>query len=542
MVLVIGAMFLITVMSVVAFNAVQSDTTSTFNDSLQKQAYAAAQAGIQQYLFDLDANNQYWTQCVPSPAVGINDAGSTANTRAVPGTTNESYAIELMPASGSTYTQCSTSAPVASMIQQSGAGAGSLRVRATGFAGTVKRTIVAQLRENNFLDNVWFTQYETDDPSVQLQADGCTPSSCSGGSPSSWSTALAKAETQCGQYYRSGRDSASFYRDSSGQSFTCDQIYFISGDDLKGPVYTDDEFAVCGTPTFGRNASDWIQIAASAPGESTQGAGGCSNSPNNLGTVKNNVSTLSPPATDSALQTEAQDNGTVYTGPTCITLGASNYTWAQPASGSSCSSSGLTWTTASYPANGVMYVQNSSSAPCTQTYAYTAPVYVTNSANAGCGIAYVQGTGYDTALTIGTANDLVVTGPITAASTAGSDLLGLVANGFIRVAHTCTSGTANITIDAAILSVQHSFIVDDYNCGSPEGSLNLFGSIAQDFRGGVGTHSSGTLVTGYDKNYQYDDRLKYEEPPDFLDPVSAAWHVVRENECTPTAGSTATTC
>lgn len=528
MVLAIGMMFLVTVLSVAAFVAVQGDTQSTYNDSLQKQAFQAAQAGIQQYLFDLDQNNQYWTQCVPTPANGVNNAGSTANTRAVPGSTTESYAIELMPAAGSGYTQCSTSAPGPSMIQATGSGAGSLRIRSTGFAGSVKRTIVAQLRENNFLDNVWFTQYETDDPSVQLIADGCSPTSCSG---SSWSTALGQAQTACGQYWRSNRSTATFYG-----GYHCDQIFFISLDNLKGPVYTDDEFAICGTPTFGRNSSDIINIGAPAPGMSNEGYSGCTSSPNNLGTVRNNAQTLQPPADDSALQTQAAANGQVFTGPTCITLGLSSYQWAQPPSGSTCQSSGLSWTTSSYPSNGVIYVQNSSSSTCAQTYAYTAPVYTTNSSNLGCGIAYVSGT-YDTALTIGTGADLVVDGNTIANSTTGTDMLGLVANGFVRVEHTCTSGISNLTIDAAILSVAHSFIVDDYNCGSADNNLNIFGSIAQDFRGGVGTHSGGTLVTGYDKNYQYDDRLRYQEPPDFLDPVVAAWHVVRANECTVTSSN-----
>jgi hypothetical protein len=50
------------------------------------------------------------------------------------------------------------------------------------------------------------------------------------------------------------------------------------------------------------------------------------------------------------------------------------------------------------------------------------------------------------------------------------------------------------------------------------------GAIAQKFRGPVGT----TGGTGFLKDYNYDDRLRYLEPPHFLDPVEAAWHVQRE--------------
>ncbi len=50
------------------------------------------------------------------------------------------------------------------------------------------------------------------------------------------------------------------------------------------------------------------------------------------------------------------------------------------------------------------------------------------------------------------------------------------------------------------------------------------GAISQKFRGTVGT----TAPHGYLKNYVYDDRLRYIEPPNFLDPVEPAWHIQRE--------------
>jgi hypothetical protein len=149
----------------------------------------------------------------------------------------------------------------------------------------------------------------------------------------------------------------------------------------------------------------------------------------------------------------------------------------------------------------------------------------------------VSGT-YSQPLTIGAANDVVVTGDTTYTSSAGNALLGLVAlNGFTRVQHTCTQAAGNRIIDAAILSVQHSFIVDNYRCGSAMGTLTVNGSIAQEFRGSVGTNSNGTLSSGYSKNYVYDDRLKYMEPPNFLDPTVANWNVSRENECAVTASN-----
>ena len=85
-------------------------------------------------------------------------------------------------------------------------------------------------------------------------------------------------------------------------------------------------------------------------------------------------------------------------------------------------------------------------------------------------------------------------------------------------------------IYAAILAVNHSFIVDNYGCGAKLGTLNIFGAIAQVYRGPVGTGGGGG-GTGYLKNYVYDDRLAYSEPPYFLSPTSTAWYVARDTEC-----------
>jgi hypothetical protein len=40
-------------------------------------------------------------------------------------------------------------------------------------------------------------------------------------------------------------------------------------------------------------------------------------------------------------------------------------------------------------------------------------------------------------------------------------------------------------------------------------------------------------VTGYTKDYNYDKRLRYRSPPFFLDPISAAWRIIRANEQVP---------
>ena len=153
-------------------------------------------------------------------------------------------------------------------------------------------------------------------------------------------------------------------------------------------------------------------------------------------------------------------------------------------------------------------------------------------------------------MTIAAANDIVVTGDVTT-DLNGPSVMGLVANNFIRVQHGVTTRSGDtagrlrqrrrniaaddlnsLRIDAAMLALNHSFIVDNYDCGSPiTGNLTINGAIAQLFRGTVGTTSGGRSVTGYLKNYNYDDRLAVQQPPFFFDLASASWRIVRETSC-----------
>jgi len=86
--------------------------------------------------------------------------------------------------------------------------------------------------------------------------------------------------------------------------------------------------------------------------------------------------------------------------------------------------------------------------------------------------------------------------------------------------------TEDLVVDAAILSTKHSWIVDNYLCGSSLGTLTVWGSIAQFWRGPVGSGATHGFTT---KNYNYDERLATNQPPSFLSPTTTgAWKVERE--------------
>src|SRR5664280_1176142 len=106
------------------------------------------------------------------------------------------------------------------------------------------------------------------------------------------------------------------------------------------------------------------------------------------------------------------------------------------------------------------------------------------------------------------------------------------------------SGSWGLTIDASILALQQSFAVNNYDqsgtsgggsSGGPtkEGHLTIYGSIQQDARGPVGTgDSSGNLLTGFLKDYNFDPRLALYSPPYYLSPGTASWALDSSSQST----------
>jgi hypothetical protein len=69
--------------------------------------------------------------------------------------------------------------------------------------------------------------------------------------------------------------------------------------------------------------------------------------------------------------------------------------------------------------------------------------------------------------------------------------------------------------------------------GYVNGTLRMFIAMAQRYRGAVGTYSGNSIVTGYVKDYNYDERLSYVQPPRFLEPTNANWVMLSWREIPP---------
>jgi type II secretory pathway pseudopilin PulG len=503
------AMAVVMLLAVVAVAAVNGDIQTSRRDLDQKQALEAAKAGVNDYAYHLTADSAYWAKCtnVEAPSAVNPYKSSTLSTplpnrRTVPGTTGASYAIELIPATGKTACNPTTLATATeSMLESGNELPGSFRIRSWGFAGKAKASIVATFKPPSFLDYVYFTQLETLDPVAY-------------GFPNP-STELTEAYEQCSKTYDEGRYTKPFKVKQSNGSYQneyCSVISFVTGDTIQGPFHTNDSIAVSGKPTFGRSSKDVVEVGGRSPGWYGSGS-----SPNFVGKFEAGAKILVPPSSNSKLATIASSQFR-YTGQVMICLSAENMTVGKNGTCTGVYSGPI-------PENGVIYVSNGA---CGEVYS---PFNATYPATSGCGNVYVKGN-YSGQLTIAAQNNIIINGSLVRS---GNGLLGLIANNFIRLYHPCSftpreeergeqgvNGAGSLTnpvVDAALLAIEHSIIVDHYDCGAQLGTLKVEGALAQKFRGPVGTSGN----TGYLKDYVYDDRLQYQEPPSFIEPEQGGW-------------------
>jgi hypothetical protein len=482
---------------VAGFAAVNPDISLSREDQDAKQAYGAAESGLQWYLNALAKDNNYYTKCTSVPAPNatevapVNDPydGVTPRKwRRLPGEKAD-YTVELMPAPGKP--KCSIPDQY-SMVDPFG----NMRIRVTGRSRGEYRTVIATLRRKNFIDFIYFTDFETLDPAAYSNPTTMTP--------------------RCSRY-RAGR---------AGQG--CTEIQFADNDDVLGPFHTNDNVLICGHPQFGRTVRDMIEINGPPSQGFVSNCGG--SSANVQGTLDQPAGALGMPPSNRGIRDVADVNYR-FLGVTTIQLNGTNMLVRNLKKFGD-----QAFHTMQLPANGVIYVENDATqGGCTAGYDRSNDY---SSQQPGCGDIWIRGA-YSADMTIAADNDIVVNGHLDRNDP--GLLLGLIANNFVRVYHpvsndcqqNATGWIQNLRIQAAILALNHSFIVDNWNCGPPTGDLSVDGAIAQKFRGPVGTGSGGSISTGYRKDYEYNDRLRYREPPYFLDPVQAAWRIARQNEQIP---------
>ena len=501
MIVTLGVMLVTSVLLVGAFAVANGDIHLSRADNTQKQAYYAALAGVQAYEQKLQANPNYWETCEGPTGTVLEGA-------------SERYEVKVLPAStapGGT-TECSAANPFATVIEggASGALANTFRIKSTGYvkttgySGSAKRSLVATFQVTGFLNYLYFTNFEQGDPQVFG-----TSKECEGKYHSEW----------------------------SGKGLNCAEIQFTSGDEVNGPMHTNDAAKVVGEASFGRNEHSPIDVVEMNGGTyPTEGCGEGSAKYYTATKCFTKGATLEPPESDTSLESYVNEadrfEGQVHlelkgnTGQIAVTRFNGEGKEVKE--------------TIAWPANGLIYVKQSA-AGCNYTYEVAnSDTGSTNEAEKNCGNVYVNGT-YAKSLTVAGEQEVVINGSLYPTSVegklgekpSGTATLGLIATKYVRVYHPCEGGRGGGNgggsletpwIYAAVLSTAHSFIVDNYACGAELGKLHVYGAIAQDYRGAVGT----TGGTGYIKDYKYDDRLAAAEPPYFLAPLKAGWKIARQ--------------
>jgi len=544
---------LMSILVVVSVNGMRQART----DADWNAALAAAYAGIDEYQSHLATDTTYYrfgnpaatfssssTVTLPTtpanPAFGVGTSGSWASVSGSGGRAEFRYEVD-----NSKYPTT-----------------GRIRLRATGRVGEATRTVVADLKQQGFLDFLYFSDYEVQDPAVV----GIPGASC---------------------YTDSTKTTLKYSWEGRPVGTACNEIAFGDADTQEGPVHSNDTIRACGTEFAG-------QVTTGDPRspfyvrKDSNGAT-CAAAVFALAGYPAYTGTMPMPATNAELKKETRTDltatdvprpGCLYTGPTQITFTAdgkmnvkSPFTKktrianAAATSGSEPAECGtiaalrsVSGATIAVPDNNVIYVQNvpaittdvnywaSSSWPpnftCTtnvgwklesggvksgypQTTSSTSTTEkppTTTTYGCRAGDVFIKGD-FAGAATVAAENYIFVVGNLKYVDSQ-EDILGLVGNNAVWVwnpvnaAGNLVDTSQDRRIDAAILSVAHTFQVQNYSIGSSRGTLTINGALAQKYRGVVRRGSAG-----YAKDYNYDTRFKYMAPPKFLNPTTTTYGV-----------------
>jgi len=506
MIIALGVMFITGLLLVAAFTVANGDVHNSQRDVHAKQAYYEAIAGLQQYEYELQAEPNFWQTCktVESKLSTEEKSGESLAEQANKEKEHVKYVVTPLPANK--QSACSTSSPFTTMIESKGRYANTFRIRSTGYgpsesntAPRVTRTVIGTFGVNGFLDYLWYTNFETEDPGLYEENNATLAAQCKGKHYLEWK----------GKY-------------------NCPTIEW-NGDSIEGPFHTEDYARITGTSTFGRpnhEPVDPVEMAGTYSSPITN----CTQAVFNTASKCAEVSKSLPlPAEDTSLKFYLEASGT-YEGETWLTLEGTKMTVKKYNTKGEIE----TKTGVSMPPNGLIYVKNTAAGCPAGVFSVEEADTSTEEKNAKtCGTVFVSGT-YEKSLTIASEQDVIVNGNVSPKGTTlgntptSAYVLGLIANNYVRVYHPCSGGTngtswKNPYVYAAILATKHSWIVDNSGCGALQGELNIVGALAQNYRGVVYRNGHG-----YEKHYVYDERLATDEPPYFLAPLKAGWKITRE--------------
>jgi Tfp pilus assembly protein PilX len=496
--------------------------------------------------------------------------------------TEEHYAIQLIPAESSKekYPKCNPNNLVESMVEEKGSATGTFRIAATGFSGGEQRTLIATFKNANFVSYVWYSVYETGDPALYGQVPpgksatywtecgnffGSRPARCEGfdnyfitGESINGPMHTQDHVGVCGKpsFGRTGTDRIEFGNGGNiiGEGYSKENCGETAAPEFKGthvppkevlaitPPPGDEELQHIVEPAYEFKGlteivleestmtikKDYIENTTTHELEPQEISKTVPYPQSGVIYVAGSCSLYSPfgpsPGYNS---TESTSCGDVYVHgdyTSSLTIAAQNDVIINGNITTEVNGEGVPTSNAllGLVANNFVRVAH----PVEQTYkkvsgkcktnSYPDSITITDPTNSAGLCVYtneahliLKGSEYEAIDVCDAPNSGVVATPGTGPNR--GDLKEPV-------------------IYAGILALKHSFIVDNFDCGSPEfGSLKLYGAIAGDFSNGMtGVFSGHTIEHGYGYNLIYDNRLQVEEPPHFLNPIQAAWYIQRD--------------
>jgi hypothetical protein len=283
---------------------------------------------------------------------------------------------------------------------------------------------------------------------------------------------------------------------TDSESYGGTNVWFWDQDHLNGPTHTNGHFNIKGNPVFEgevRSVDNYIRYFNNG---NNINSSNLSNSPNDVpvfgDTVTLGTETIKMPAQALNLRAASTASGGLrLTGATTILLNS----------------------------NGTMNVTNNNKSPKWNNKNMALPangaLFIADKDKNDKGNLNISGT-LSGRLTIGTSGDINITNDIKYANnprlpgSTSTDTLGIVSEGDVVISK---NAPANLEIDASIMALNTSFMLDEWWTNGSRGDLSVFGGIIQKQRGPVGTFSGTTKVSGYSKIYNYDERLLTSPPP-----------------------------
>ncbi len=263
-------------------------------------ALAAAYAGVEEYQSRLANDPRYYTLGNPSSTF-TSGSGSTVTLPTGPAT-NPAFSLTQW----ATVAGSGGSASFRYEIDNSRYYLdGTLRVRSTGRAGGETRSVVADLRQQGFIDFLYFTDFEMQDPAFS----GGVNTTCHGSDP-----------LNPGRYAHGTSP-----RPTTG----CSEIAFGDSDVLNGPVHSNDVIRACETEFNGHTTTAYKPASGPRYLRRNSNYTSCAASTFAVdGTGPAEGSTIGMPKTNSELKKETRHDiptvvprpGCLYTGPTKITF------------------------------------------------------------------------------------------------------------------------------------------------------------------------------------------------------------------------------